>query len=543
MGYIAEGPLTIVRVDASGDAELLGLVGSNTSDVALMGQFAIVATHADEIIVFDVSEPSAIVEMSRLSLDVNVLALAASGSTLYVLANEDNFLVVDVENPASPTVVGECSMPGSSGRARVVDDRLYASLAHGGLAVFDLADPLSPEIIGWIDTPRDIAMGIGDGIVIVPSHRGYGYEVDIYDSQGWPAAAHYAAAEIAPECSEIVIDGDRAVLSTSDRPVALQVVDIADPANPYVVGTYAPTGYAGYGVGVSGEYAYLARAGDTSEVIRISEPATPTPVGVIGEHDARFYDFEICEGVLFGVSLGGLVIFDLVDPETPAELSRIRPLSNTRHFAVVPGVVYLGGTSDVAVIDVSAPESPVVYAEIDVPISIDRVRVAGNLLLVVGSGIAVYDIQDPLAPVFLGSASGWQIEDVCLVGDLAYCADHAGITVFDLSDPSTPIPLKRLTPLGGGLGAVALRDGLGYFGSSTAGEMVVVGLEPCDRCVADWNGDGTTDSIDLIGFLNAWAAERGSDCAQSGCAADIDENDIVDSRDFIAFLNAWNAGC
>jgi len=484
------------------------------------------------------------VEMSRLSLDVNVLALAASGSTLYVLANEDNFLVVDVENPASPTVVGEYSMPGSSGRARVVDDRLYASLSHGGLAVFDLADPLSPDIIGWIDTPRDIAMGIGDGFVIVPSHRGYGYEVDFYDSQEWPAPAHYATAEIAPECSEIVIDGDRAVLSTSERPVALQVVDIADTANPFVVGTYAPTGYAGWGIGVSGEYAYLARAGDASEVISIAEPATPTPVGVIGEDDARFYDFEICEGVLFGVSLGGLVIFDLVDPETPAELSRIRPLSNTRHIAVVPGVVYLGGTGDVAVIDVSVPESPVVVAELDAQISIDRVRVAGNLLLVVGSGIAVYDIQDPLAPVFLGrNAGGWQIADTCLVGDLAYCADHAGIIVFDLSDPSTPFPLKRLTPLGGGLGAVALRDGLGYFGSSTAGEMVVVGLDPCDRCIADWNGDGMTNSIDLIAFLNVWAAERGTDCSQSGCSADIDENGLVDSRDFIAFLNAWNAGC
>lgn len=57
----------------------------------------------------------------------------------------------------------------------------------------------------------------------------------------------------------------------------------------------------------------------------------------------------------------------------------------------------------------------------------------------------------------------------------------------------------------------------------------------CEPCEADFNGDGWTDSRDLIAFLNAWASGDGS--------ADTDGNGVVDSRDVIAFLNIWNAGC
>jgi len=54
-------------------------------------------------------------------------------------------------------------------------------------------------------------------------------------------------------------------------------------------------------------------------------------------------------------------------------------------------------------------------------------------------------------------------------------------------------------------------------------------------CRADFNGDGTVDTRDVLAFLNAWTA--GDD------AADIDGNGLIDTRDVLAFLNLWTAGC
>lgn len=55
------------------------------------------------------------------------------------------------------------------------------------------------------------------------------------------------------------------------------------------------------------------------------------------------------------------------------------------------------------------------------------------------------------------------------------------------------------------------------------------------ECPADFNGDNTADTQDVVAFLNAWAAGDGS--------ADIDGNGAVDTRDVLTFLNLWNEGC
>ena len=85
-----------------------------------------------------------------------------------------------------------------------------------------------------------------------------------------------------------------------------------------------------------------------------------------------------------------------------------------------------------------------------------------------------------------------------------------------------------------------LLPALYFYGSfSELGGLSADGFERygCDgsTCYGDYNGDGTFDTRDLIGFLNDFTA--------GVPRADCDTNDVVDTRDFICFLNAWNAGC
>ena len=54
-------------------------------------------------------------------------------------------------------------------------------------------------------------------------------------------------------------------------------------------------------------------------------------------------------------------------------------------------------------------------------------------------------------------------------------------------------------------------------------------------CVGDFNGDGTVNTLDVISFLNAWAAGDSS--------ADINGDGTVNTLDVIGFLNAWATGC
>ena len=56
-----------------------------------------------------------------------------------------------------------------------------------------------------------------------------------------------------------------------------------------------------------------------------------------------------------------------------------------------------------------------------------------------------------------------------------------------------------------------------------------------EPCYADFNGDGTVDTRDVLAFLNAWTADDPR--------ADFTGDGEINTLDVLAFLNAWSAGC
>ena len=54
-------------------------------------------------------------------------------------------------------------------------------------------------------------------------------------------------------------------------------------------------------------------------------------------------------------------------------------------------------------------------------------------------------------------------------------------------------------------------------------------------CAADFNGDGSVNTLDVLAFLNAWVGGDQS--------ADFNGDGTINTLDVLAFLNAWAAGC
>ncbi|MCZ7632719.1 MAG: dockerin type I domain-containing protein [Phycisphaerales bacterium] len=56
-----------------------------------------------------------------------------------------------------------------------------------------------------------------------------------------------------------------------------------------------------------------------------------------------------------------------------------------------------------------------------------------------------------------------------------------------------------------------------------------------EACPADWNNDGTVNTLDVLQFLNAWTA--------GDPAADLNGDTVINTLDVLAFLNIFAAGC
>ena len=81
----------------------------------------------------------------------------------------------------------------------------------------------------------------------------------------------------------------------------------------------------------------------------------------------------------------------------------------------------------------------------------------------------------------------------------------------------------------GDSGATNTIDLTAYAGDQFA--IIPVGSDPCDY--ADYNGNGSTNTQDVLAFLNDWNARLP--------AADCNGDGSVNTQDVLCFLNIWNA--
>ena len=300
---------------------------------------------------------------------------------------------------------------------------------------------------------------------------------------------------------DVYIVGTVAYVAAGDA--GFFVVDIGDPANPAILGSWESPG-AARSVAVSGDYAYLAEEG--LRVIDVSEPSTPNPVGF---HDtaSTALAVEVADGYLYVGSPsfqgGGLEAFDISSPTSPTPVwsnsdysvydivasgdylyaatmyalrifdvsnptegylrgSYLAGEANVNGVAVLGNYAYVtltGGTDGLQSIDVSDPDDP---TEVDggyVSLGTTLAYHTKVALKPVGpsafgfvasdeAGMSVVDIYGPAEMTFLHSAQTMgAARNVFVSGNYAYLTgDYESVLrVVDITDPANPFEAGRMT--------------------------------------------------------------------------------------------------
>jgi len=180
--------------------------------------------------------------------------------------------VIDVQVPTDPALVASWTRPAApeveavdvafSGRHLVVADHSYEA---GRLRVLDVSDPRRPMELGYASLPSDaVALAVVPGIAVV---------------------AH------ATLVVDVFVDG------------GLTVVDLTDPSEPTVRGTYFVNGSV-WGVAADEGAAYLLTDGVLA-VVDISEPAAPVEIATYGPSGSYFRAVDLFNGVAFAVGSSG----------------------------------------------------------------------------------------------------------------------------------------------------------------------------------------------------------------------------------------------
>jgi len=120
-------------------------LSTNTNEIpfslAISGHFLFVGT-STELLVLDISSPSAPTKVASLGLPTSSLALV--GNTLYAGTTDNHLVVVNVTNPASPVVATSINLAGFPVTMQASGKLLFVAADTAGLLTFSIANPAAP---------------------------------------------------------------------------------------------------------------------------------------------------------------------------------------------------------------------------------------------------------------------------------------------------------------------------------------------------------------------------------------------------------------
>jgi VCBS repeat-containing protein len=255
----------------------------------------------------------------------------------------------------------------------------------------------------------------------------------------------------------------------ADELGGLEIVDVSDPTNPFIVGsnssyTGAP---AASSVFVVGDYAYVADENVGLFIFDITAPASPT---VVGSYPINGFSNSVTVSGSYAYindfNNGAVRILDVSNPSAPALVNTFVAPSHVGpagpfSLAVAGNYLYIADFSPaIDIVNISDPTHPSLVSTYStftnhvgagIPVSPFALAVSGDYLYVADqdSGFYALNISNPTAPVLVGSydpgGTGNHYVGVQVQGNFAYVVDTTGNLIeLDVSNPTAPTLIDSL---------------------------------------------------------------------------------------------------
>ncbi len=268
---------------------------------------------------------------SGYSLDID-----AKDNVVYLVVGTKGLLIVDVSDPTAPVEIGSHSTNGYAQALALSGTTAYVANRSEGITIIDVSDPSRPQQIGSLDTPGSAqSITLHGNLALIADQRG-GLQiariqsdrtlstVSSFDTRGYPTA--------------VTVVGDRALIALGDA--GLEILDIANESTPLSIGYLDLTGDAS-DVAVYNDLAYVAAGYRGIRIINLTDPTAPIEIGSIATEGEAVSVVVSGSTLYVAEQTEGLSVYSLLDPGAPKVVARIDTPGEATALSVVNGHVYL----------------------------------------------------------------------------------------------------------------------------------------------------------------------------------------------------------
>ena len=379
-----------------------------------------------EIRVYDVSTPDKVARLNWVSgvphssigqLDTNYFVNDLSSVDHYLyITTEGRFIIADISTPATPVILSSVENTFDTYRypmyaTEIRGNYAYLALQGKGIMVIDITNKAAPVVV------RTVRLAGNNAPKRLTSSGQYLY---------------------------VGLDGDK----------RMDILDLASPSNPVVVGSYAPTidltSSTFSGVAVKDNVAYVAEYHWGVRAVDVSNPGNPVEIGLLRgkeQNDINANDIKILGNYAYvSTRYQGVMIVDISNPrslKTVGVGNDERTSGYTEGIYVTPEYTYLAvSTFGIGIYDTSDVTRPRFVANFPVNSGVDSIRAKDNYVYLGAHnlGVWVMDVTDPAHPNQVGFANTkGRILGIDAQGNYVYTAGAwMGLTVIDVSQPANP---------------------------------------------------------------------------------------------------------
>lgn len=278
---------------------------------------------------------------------------------------------------------------------------------------------------------------------------------------------------------DIDVRGDFAYVANGQA--GLQVIGIADPADPQRGGAYDDTQESALCVAVRDSFAYVGLAsGAGLLVLDIRNPAAPDSEWYVGE-DGGYTEYDICapsDTYYVYIAAHDFFIVENCSTQFPYFEQRVGTPGNARGIFVSNSYAYVACEQmGLNIYFAARPDTgePILVGSVDTPSNARKVCVSGDYAYVADGrgGLVVIDVFDPENPYVVSTydTPGYA-NDVAVAAGFAYVADgDGGLLVIDVTNPDDLVLYASLET--SYANAVSLKDGVVYIADRDMGLVIV----------------------------------------------------------------------
>ncbi len=394
--YDGIGGLNIVDIADPAEPEVLKnmTIAESVEQLYIANSTLYINSLDHGIYTYDLSDPSS----PRLTQPAPFLASArtveVSGDI--VASTESNAGVrLSVLSGGNSAVLTSVSLNGTPTSVLANEDKAY--IAHQtGFTVVDLSAPLKPTVLAEEETKwatQDVAV---EGQLLAAS--AFAAALEVYEIREPSQLARRSSLEVGiPRLPGSIALNDKRIYLT-DAMSGLRIFDVADTSQPILTGSLSlpdPKGMV-----ILNTTAYIADNRNGLIVVDVADPTRPnllstyastrTAIAIAVEHGVAFLLTQDGAATDHPLQLEIVDISNVMDPAPLASLSlpsqTMVDVFLTKRLARVDNILYIAsGRNGLHVIDVTAPDSPVLVGHLDGNVTPTSVAHARGMLYVADS--------------------------------------------------------------------------------------------------------------------------------------------------------------